>query len=335
MSATTISVVIPVSNKAPHVGDAIRSVLVQSRAPDEILIIDDASWDGSRAVIESFADHRIRVLSRPIPGPGGYAARNLGILEAQSHWIAFLDADDVWYPDHLEALARLMAAAGADVVGAFTGWERVWPNGRRQRDVFSARLGPNVSETALDFDAFLGAWAELGASPVCTIACAFRREALIRAGLFPEGRCRRGGDIDTWLRVMALGRALVCTKVSAAYHQGTVNQVTRQERPGRSHCARGTLETLAVGASEPRRRLLAELTSLTTMPDFRLNAAMERYAPIVGDRSSHPARWLRRFALEAIVCLPRPVQGGLRALRRSLTRLVRRARGRAGRAGQS
>lgn len=320
MSLLTISAVIPVSNKAPHVGAAIASALAQGRPPDEILVIDDASRDGSRAVIEGFTDQRLRLLSRPVPGPGGYAARNLGIREARSQWIAFLDADDVWYPGHLDTLARMASTAGTDVVGAFTGWERVWPDGRRQRDVFGASLGPGVTETILDFDGFLAIWGALGTSPIWTTASAFRREALLQAGLFPEGRCRRGGDTDLWLRIMALGRALACTEVSAAYHQNTVNQVTHQERLAGSPCAWTTLEMLAAGAPESRRRLLADLKGVLTMADFRLHAAMARYAPITGGSASPPARWLRRLILEALVRLPRPVQEGVRALQRRLTR---------------
>jgi glycosyltransferase involved in cell wall biosynthesis len=320
MSPLTISAVIPVSNKAPHVGAAIASALAQSRPPDEILVVDDASRDGSRAVIESFTDERLRLLSRPVPGPGGYAARNLAIREARSQWIAFLDADDAWYSGHLEALARMASTAGSDVVGAFTGWERVWPDGRRQRDVFGASRGPGVTETVLDFDGFLAVWGALGTSPIWTTASVFRREALLRAGLFPEGRCKRGGDVDLWLRIMALGRALACTEVSAAYHQNTTNQVTHQERLAGSHCAWATLELLAAGAPESRRRLLADLKGALTRDDFRLHAAMERYSPITGGSGSPRARWLRRLGLEALVRLPRPVQESVRALQRRLTR---------------
>ena len=320
MSPLTISAVIPVSNKAPHVGAAIGSALAQHRLPDEILVIDDASRDGSRAIIEGFTDPRLHLLSRPVPGPGGYAARNLAIGEAQSQWIAFLDADDTWYPGHLDTLARMISTAGSDVVGAFTGWERVWRDGRRQRDVFGASLGPRVTETVLDFDGFLATWRALGTSPIWTSASAFRREALLQAGLFPEGRCRRGGDADLWLRVMALGRAVACTEVSAAYHQGTANQVTHQERGAGSHCAWATLEMLAAAAPESRRRLLADLKGVLTNTDFRLHAAMERYAPITGGSASTPARWLRRLVLEALVRLPRPLQQRVRALQRRLTR---------------
>jgi glycosyltransferase involved in cell wall biosynthesis len=102
---SSIAVVVPVHNKRPHINRCLTSILSQTRPIDEIIVIDDASDDGSVGEIAKFADERIRLLKRPVPGPGGYAARNLGILQAKSDWIAFLDADDAWNPSHIEKLA--------------------------------------------------------------------------------------------------------------------------------------------------------------------------------------------------------------------------------------
>ena len=91
---SSIAVVIPIHNKQPHINRCLASVLSQTRPVDEIIVIDDASSDGSIGEIAQFTNERIRLLKRPVPSPGGYAARNLGILQAKSDWIAFLDADD-------------------------------------------------------------------------------------------------------------------------------------------------------------------------------------------------------------------------------------------------
>ena len=88
------SVIIPVGNKAPHLDRSINSVLNQSFKDFELILIDDATTDGSAAKLAGFTDYRIRLLKRSQPGPGGYAARNLGIKESRTNWIAFLDADD-------------------------------------------------------------------------------------------------------------------------------------------------------------------------------------------------------------------------------------------------
>src|SRR4029434_1166221 len=109
--ADTIAAVIPVYNKEPYVVRAIASVLAQTRPVDEIIIVDDASTDGSRRQIEQFRDPRIKLLQRAEPGAGGYAARNLAIHHATSRWIAFLDADDSWHEHFIEEIAKLIAQA--------------------------------------------------------------------------------------------------------------------------------------------------------------------------------------------------------------------------------
>ncbi|MBC7103711.1 MAG: glycosyltransferase family 2 protein, partial [Parvibaculum sp.] len=115
------SVVIPVHNKVAHVLEAIESVVAQTYAPYEVILVDDASTDGSAERIASVKDDRIRILKRSEPGPGGYAARNLAIKEAKGDWIAFLDADDAWKPDHLEKVAEVIAGADKAVGVIFTG----------------------------------------------------------------------------------------------------------------------------------------------------------------------------------------------------------------------
>jgi glycosyltransferase involved in cell wall biosynthesis len=100
------SVIIPVFNRADVVGDAIRSVLAQTCRDFEIVIVDDGSQDDPRAVVESFADPRIR-FHRQRNGGGG-AARNTGIDHARGTYVAFLDSDDRFLPDHLETMRRLL-----------------------------------------------------------------------------------------------------------------------------------------------------------------------------------------------------------------------------------
>ena len=101
------SVVIPIHNKLPHLERSINSVLNQTYQDFEILLIDDASTDGSTQKIKEFSNPRIKIFTRTEPGPGGYAARNLGIEKAQGEWVAFLDADDEWYSNHLEKMNNL------------------------------------------------------------------------------------------------------------------------------------------------------------------------------------------------------------------------------------
>jgi glycosyltransferase involved in cell wall biosynthesis len=97
-NAPLVSVVIPTSNRANLLKRALESVLSQTYRKLEILVIDDASRDNTRAVVEAFKDDRIRYLRHDI-NLGGSAARNSGIRAAKGHFIAFLDDDDEWVPE--------------------------------------------------------------------------------------------------------------------------------------------------------------------------------------------------------------------------------------------
>ena len=100
-----ISVVIPVFNKGFILNETLNSVLQQTFTNFEIIIINDGSIDNSLEVLSKFNDSRIYVYSQE--NKGAAAARNLGIEKSNGEFIAFLDADDYWFPNHLEELIKL------------------------------------------------------------------------------------------------------------------------------------------------------------------------------------------------------------------------------------
>ena len=109
-----VSVVMPARDAMPHVGGAVASVLAQTFDDLELVVVNDASVDATRAVVEAFAssDRRVRVVDGA--GAGVAAARNRGIEAASAPLVAFCDADDVLLPPHLAAMVDV--AAGDDVV---------------------------------------------------------------------------------------------------------------------------------------------------------------------------------------------------------------------------
>lgn len=98
----TISVVIPTYQRGEVVESAIQSVLSQSELPQEIIVVDDGSTDDTRMRVAAF-DGPVRYVYKP--NAGASAARNLGVTLATGEWLAFLDSDDVWRPDHLSEMA--------------------------------------------------------------------------------------------------------------------------------------------------------------------------------------------------------------------------------------
>ena len=111
---TTVSVIMPVYNVEKYLGAAIRSVLAQTFADFELIIVDDGATDGSAAIYLSFDDPRIRVIKQKNRGLAG--ARNTGIRNARGAYIGLLDSDDLWRPEKLARhIAHLEAHPGVGV----------------------------------------------------------------------------------------------------------------------------------------------------------------------------------------------------------------------------
>lgn len=95
----TVSVIIPTYNRANFVTKAIDSVLAQTFADYEIIVIDDGSTDNTKEVLDPYRG-KIQYIHQENSGVS--AARNAGIRMARGNWVAFLDSDDEWMPEYLE-----------------------------------------------------------------------------------------------------------------------------------------------------------------------------------------------------------------------------------------
>ncbi|WP_081601229.1 MULTISPECIES: glycosyltransferase family A protein [unclassified Thioalkalivibrio] len=194
-----ISVVIPLYNKAMTIERAVRSALAQSVSPMEIIVIDDCSSDDSAARLKRIPDPRVRLVGRTSPGPGGYAARNLGLRLASGEWVAFLDADDYWDENHL---ASLLEAAEADtpVRVVASGVTRVRDGEAPTIDPFSQAMKTDVE--TIEVGAFLAA-AFRKRNPMKTSAVFIHRSCVLDSQLFPEQRTERSGDLYAWVKLVA------------------------------------------------------------------------------------------------------------------------------------
>jgi glycosyltransferase involved in cell wall biosynthesis len=181
-----ISVIIPCYCAAAALPAAIASVLDQDFADVEILVIDDASPDGSATVARRLALHdaRIRVIAQPMAGPA--VACNRGIKESYGEFIAFLDANDRWAPDLLRRhLINFAVEPGCGVAFArlrFPDPETPCP-----------AAVPSLSLARI-----------LGENPVCTISnIVARRSVLAQVGGFDPSLAQRAG-VQEWIaRVLA------------------------------------------------------------------------------------------------------------------------------------
>jgi hypothetical protein len=188
----TVTVVIPLYQQRNFIERALRSVAQQTFRDFRCIVVDDGSTDGSSECVESFirttGDARVRLLTVAHRGPG--AARNIGAAQAESNWVAFLDADDEWYPCFIEAT---LAAARADpsAVVIYTdvaARDRVPPrrviDSGPVSDYFGTRMRHQVSAT-------------------CS-SVLVKRETLLATGGFDEST-RYAEDIVAWFRMSCAG----------------------------------------------------------------------------------------------------------------------------------
>ena len=104
MSPYEIDVIIPVFNGEKYLAETIKSVQQQTLSPKRIIVVNDGSTDGTAQTIDSLQQSDPRILPLHLPqNKGVSAARNAGIAASSAPFVAFLDADDIWLPEKLEA----------------------------------------------------------------------------------------------------------------------------------------------------------------------------------------------------------------------------------------
>jgi succinoglycan biosynthesis protein ExoO len=112
-----VSVVIPAFNAQETIERAIRTVLDQTTPPYEVIVVDDASTDGTRDLVAALAaqEPRLRLMASS-PNAGPAHCRNIGFAAAEGDWIAIQDSDDAWQPDRLEKMLAAAYEHRADLV---------------------------------------------------------------------------------------------------------------------------------------------------------------------------------------------------------------------------
>ena len=172
-----VSVIIPVYNVEPYLGEALDSVLRQTLQDFEIIAVNDGSTDGSRAILEAYRD-RIRIIDKPNGGQG--AARNDALKIACGDYICFLDSDDWIEPDTLQACYDLCERDNLDFTyfDAVNFGEKVLFNYSRASIFPGVHTGPETMCRILDSGVY-----------ACSVCMGlYRRSFLERTGVrFPEG----------------------------------------------------------------------------------------------------------------------------------------------------
>ena len=240
MQSPLISIILPTYNRAWCIEKAMKSVLAQTYANWELVIVDDGSTDDTPDVVAGFDDPRIRLLRQGNNGVS--AARNYGIRECRGDVVALLDSDDEWLPNKLDTQQRYMRENGYLICQTEEIWVR---NGKRvnQKSKYSKPEGW-FFEASLKMCLI---------SPSCTM---FSREVWPTIGPFDESMpsCE---DYDMWLRAcLAYPVGLVRQKLTIK-HGGRDDQLSNNVPCADVHRIQALVKILESPKLDEQQRALA------------------------------------------------------------------------------
>ncbi len=313
--------VVPAYNAAALIANCLNSILEQSYTDFEVIVVNDGSPDTEalESALRPF-ESRVQYFRQANRGPSG--ARNAGILRARGKYVAFLDSDDTWFPDHLaEQMAMLLNNPSLDLVYADSVLVR---DGVRVGHAF----GLEPQHRPVTFEKLLTEECTVGTSS--TVAS---RQALIEGGLFDE-RFRCCEDFDLWLRMSFQGARM-------DYHPGlhVVHKLSPESLSGNRYTMKKarievyekTSSTLQISTAQ--RELIGTLVRKTEaecdtdlVKQF-LQAGEYRKAREVAKRAIVlKDNWKMRSAVLALYIMPGVLRRLLPLYERALIRLGRMRR---------
>jgi glycosyltransferase involved in cell wall biosynthesis len=201
-------------NGEKYIAETLDSVLTQKQKPDEIVVVDDGSTDSSRDIVRNFPD----VLLLKNSGKGSNAARNFGVEHTSSEYLAFIDQDDLWHPEHLQLLSSALHEYGS-AAAAVSGISDFLNNSK-----------PAFSEPLYQPETY-DPWDEFPNNNIAEPACALiRREHLLSAGLWSSDY-EGASDYYLWLRLAIMGLIIRNRSITAGHrlHEHSYAHVLRDD----------------------------------------------------------------------------------------------------------
>jgi glycosyltransferase involved in cell wall biosynthesis len=281
-SLPLVSVLMPVYNGEPFIAQAIESALAQTLHNIEVIVVDDGSTDSSGSIADRYAaanPGRVRVIHQP--NAGLPLARNAAIAAARARYLALLDADDVWLPEHLSICVDILERDPAiGLVHADS--EYIDAEGTR----FTVEEEPRWGRDARDpYTAVL-----LRRQHIVCPTAVFRRSVVARVGQFDPAFNRLGcEDRDLWLRIAEASNVVYIEGVHALYRIHGSNMSANTDRMWR---ARKLLVEKYAGRSRGRPLLRRARAAIDA--DHGHELARE---PQIGPAIAAFARALRRDPL--------------------------------------
>ncbi|WP_432222114.1 glycosyltransferase family 2 protein [Flavobacterium sp. TMP13] len=216
---TFFSVIVPLYNKAAYIENTLKSVLNQTFKDYEIIVINDESTDESKTKVLEFNDEKIQLYTQKNQGVS--VARNLGIEKSQGKLIAFLDADDFWFPNHLQELADLY---------------HNFPNS----GMYCSRYKIKTTKHHFQFPYFNGIensyrgiidnyfFSNFPYRISWTSSLAIPKKTLEKIGAFTPG-VTNGQDLELWTKIGINYPVAITNKITAIYHFDIPNSLAKNK----------------------------------------------------------------------------------------------------------
>ena len=244
------SVIIPCHNAARYIAAALDSIAAQTLPAHETIVINDSSTDDSVAIVEG---HDLPVTLLHCEHRNAAATRNEGIAAATGDWIAFLDADDLWMPHHLQRAGDLLD--GGEDVAFIANHNFLYEDGEVVEIPESLRPKLDEPETAIP----AARWPELltqgfhfGHSTVL-----LRRDRVEEVGWFDVTQTRRP-DMALWLKMSAGRTWAYDTQLHATYRADTPGSISRNEPECEYYFLKALLRHRAAFAGPAMDALIAQ-----------------------------------------------------------------------------
>jgi glycosyltransferase involved in cell wall biosynthesis len=284
------SVVIPLFNKEKDILATINSVLNQSYSNFEVIIIDDGSTDLSVEIINKIKDDRINLFTKKNEGVS--IARNLGVANASSTFIAFLDADDYWYPDHLEKLDSLT---------------NLFPNGKwfatayekKYHENFTSPMNSSIFKNGSDWNGIVNNYFEnsLIDCLAWTSAVCMRKDFFVSLNGFDTKITHGAGeDTDLWLRAALNSELIFSAKITATHNLDGSNRISNTPTLKRSYMDLNKYENLS--KDNEQLKIYLDLNRYSFAIQHKISNDLTSYKKYLKDLNINNLNSKQRFLLK-------------------------------------
>lgn len=317
-----VSALIPTYNCAHLICDAIDSLFAQTRPPDEVIVVDDASTDKTEQILRRYGDRiqYLRLDKNQTP-PG---ARNAGLKLARHPWILFLDSDDVLIETHLAEVCRILEANPSLVWAAAPTVTQRFLDGPIEPIVSQELVDASVNAAGVVEDYFATSVSGLAAA-ICGFV--IRKDIIEEMGGF-DPTLKHGSDNDMWWKI-----ACAYPPIGLARKPGYVYRRIRDDcttitfqKDYAGYC--DLLERHLELTQKAGRRDAYEKVAQQSMDSIAYGTLYDDQIPVlrrIAKRHAHLLSPGRRLPIQLAAMLPRPGRWLLRCLLQTRLRMLGRS----------